>query len=414
MSINKSLNPANNNVSNSMFIESSNDNSTNPSFHSSSNLRNTWKGGAPSPTKNRTSKFQFNTEGVSIFFGKAQPILRADDKTETLPEETFGPIILNPKDNNLYKAWEKAMVSELENYKDTQGKITENAKKVDWITRNPGVLCFQIRRAVYNKEKKKLEKTNQLFTFDKEIHIDRFMLQNKDSVERIRYDVQQLESRIEVIQNELKSMSKFGPNQSDLADSLRTCLTFIQTLQAGQAEEGFPSRLVDVLRKDYRIEMAGVGKLLEETVQEKARLLNEKRNLETQITSSYGKIEESRYRLFSIIMHDGTAEYGHYYAFIRDGEKWFKFNDFHVKEVSEEEVFSLAYGGEGTASAYCVFYVSESLSGQENFPTHQLLDSSDSFYSKIVPVTLLSQVKSENKKYQTVSEFVFEIIFSSL
>ena len=60
-------------------------------------------------------------------------------------------------------------------------------------------------------------------------------------------------------------------------------------------------------------------------------------------------------------MHEGTAEYGHYYAFIRDGKQWYKFNDFTVTIVEESEVFELAYGGKGAASAYCIFYVQESI-----------------------------------------------------
>ena len=40
-------------------------------------------------------------------------------------------------------------------------------------------------------------------------------------------------------------------------------------------------------------------------------------------------------------VHDGGAEGGHFYAFIKDHKqnKWRKFNDLKIRFVSEEEVF---------------------------------------------------------------------------
>jgi len=51
--------------------------------------------------------------------------------------------------------------------------------------------------------------------------------------------------------------------------------------------------------------------------------------------------------LHSICVHDGSALTGHYYCFIYDyfQEKWRKFNDIRVTEVSEEEVFRESEGG---------------------------------------------------------------------
>ena len=49
-----------------------------------------------------------------------------------------------------------------------------------------------------------------------------------------------------------------------------------------------------------------------------------------------------------MLIHDGNvADQGHYYSFTKDHtvNKWFKYNDHSVAEVSEEEVFSYAFGG---------------------------------------------------------------------
>lgn len=58
------------------------------------------------------------------------------------------------------------------------------------------------------------------------------------------------------------------------------------------------------------------------------------------------------YHLFAILVHQGTAAGGHYYAFIKTprsgnsasasasggGEEWYEFNDAHVRKLSREEV----------------------------------------------------------------------------
>ena len=46
----------------------------------------------------------------------------------------------------------------------------------------------------------------------------------------------------------------------------------------------------------------------------------------------------NRYHLHAILVHRGTLNAGHYYAFIRpnvDEDRWFEFNDSRVTEVSK-------------------------------------------------------------------------------
>ena len=53
------------------------------------------------------------------------------------------------------------------------------------------------------------------------------------------------------------------------------------------------------------------------------------------------------YYLHCILMHEGTAESGHYYSFIYDRkqEAWWRFSDVNVSLEIEEVVFREAYGG---------------------------------------------------------------------
>ena len=43
---------------------------------------------------------------------------------------------------------------------------------------------------------------------------------------------------------------------------------------------------------------------------------------------------DSKYKLSGILVHSGSADAGHYYSFIKVGDKWFEFNDKHVSEFN--------------------------------------------------------------------------------
>jgi ubiquitin C-terminal hydrolase len=60
--------------------------------------------------------------------------------------------------------------------------------------------------------------------------------------------------------------------------------------------------------------------------------------------------EDVTYDLQSIVIHMGRFGVGHYYSYVRPdlcSNTWYRFNDDIVEEVTEEEVFEDAYGGEG-------------------------------------------------------------------
>jgi ubiquitin carboxyl-terminal hydrolase 7 len=65
--------------------------------------------------------------------------------------------------------------------------------------------------------------------------------------------------------------------------------------------------------------------------------------------SILGGSESNIYRLFSILIHGGSLDSGHYYAYIKPTvteDKWFKFNDSTVSEVTKNHALSEGMGGE--------------------------------------------------------------------
>ena len=62
-----------------------------------------------------------------------------------------------------------------------------------------------------------------------------------------------------------------------------------------------------------------------------------------ELQNPWGYLESNSeaYQLHAICVHDGGADGGHYFTFIKDHKenKWRKFNDFKIWEVEESEVF---------------------------------------------------------------------------
>lgn len=70
------------------------------------------------------------------------------------------------------------------------------------------------------------------------------------------------------------------------------------------------------------------------------------------------------YRLHAVLVHEGQANAGHYWAYIyhQPRKSWLKYNDISVTESSWEELERDSFGGLKNASAYCLMYISDKVS----------------------------------------------------
>lgn len=67
------------------------------------------------------------------------------------------------------------------------------------------------------------------------------------------------------------------------------------------------------------------------------------------------------YYLHAVLVHEGQAASGHYWAYIYDKNKqWLKYNDITVSDASWEELVKESVGGYHNASAYCLMYIDKS------------------------------------------------------
>ncbi|XP_005740205.1 ubiquitin carboxyl-terminal hydrolase 25 isoform X2 [Pundamilia nyererei] len=136
---------------------------------------------------------------------------------------------------------------------------------------------------------------------------------------------------------------------------------------------------------------------------------NDTRDLQGSITRIHRTIElmysdksmmQVPYRLHAVLVHEGQANAGHYWAYIYDPHQrcWMKYNDISVTKSSWEELVRDSFGGYRNASAYCLMYINDKkpFLTEEEFDkeTGQILSGMDK-----LPPDLKQYVKEDNEQF---------------
>ena len=68
------------------------------------------------------------------------------------------------------------------------------------------------------------------------------------------------------------------------------------------------------------------------------------------------------YRLHAVMVHEGSVNSGHYWAYVYDHKRrvWLKCNDNTVNEATWDELQKESVGGKSNASAYSLVYLDAS------------------------------------------------------
>uniref|UniRef100_A0A8U8C143 Ubiquitin carboxyl-terminal hydrolase n=1 Tax=Geospiza parvula TaxID=87175 RepID=A0A8U8C143_GEOPR len=132
---------------------------------------------------------------------------------------------------------------------------------------------------------------------------------------------------------------------------------------------------------------------------------NDTRDLQESISRIHRTIElmysdktmvQVPYRLHAVLVHEGQANAGHYWAYIYDHHqnRWMKYNDISVTKSTWEELERDSFGGYRNASAYCLMYIND----KEQYliqETGQMLVGMDT-----LPSDLRDYVKEDNKRFE--------------
>lgn len=82
---------------------------------------------------------------------------------------------------------------------------------------------------------------------------------------------------------------------------------------------------------------------------------------ELKVVGFFNVLSQVPYRLHAVLVHEGQANAGHYWAYIYDPRQqcWMKYNDITVSKSSWEELVRDSFGGYRNASAYCLMYIDD-------------------------------------------------------
>ena len=361
-----------------------------------------------------------------LFYGLQHEETFYIEKDETSHHEQkeviFGQFILHVENKDLYAAWDRAMAAKIDDYVTQSGSRVE-ADHDTWITKAPQVLLFQISRVDFDKKTQTPIKNHKQFTFPKVLYPDRFLLENKQLSTELRVKMIKLRKKIERLEQVLEQFEKYKASQASIQQILSLASSFI-------TDQSHPSEYMDA--EDASLNVYNPGRLLSpatvppldfataedlltryinRTQEMATNMRKQLKDCSEEIQSMFDRPELTRrpYQLHSILIHDGQAGSGHYFACIFEPETstWRKYSDINVTEISEEDVFTEAFGGHQYASAYCLMYLdthlTQAIPSGIQLRSHRLasvLDQSvvKDVYNSFVPRQLAAEVDDDNLK----------------
>nr|XP_020649050.1 ubiquitin carboxyl-terminal hydrolase 28 isoform X5 [Pogona vitticeps] len=337
--------------------------------------------------------------------------------------ETFGqyPLQVNCY-KNLIECLEGAMVE-----KEAGSSPNQSVKygQERWFTKLPPVLTFELSRFEFNQSIGQPEKIHNKLEFPKIIYMDRFLYSNKELVQAKREEIKKLKDQIAGLQQKLEKYMRYGSGSTrfPLPDMLQYVLEFASTRSSPgvlstqvsapteaqvecQPSETPPAqssvKVTETERAEYvasapavsqangplrastgsvempeypaprvtsedniNIVMTCLQRWREDVEQDMADLKNSIALLSEAMGQMYSdaQLQQVPYHLHAVLVHEGQANAGHYWAYIHHQPRktWLKYNDISVTESSWEEVERDSFGGLQNASAYCLMYINRKL-----------------------------------------------------
>ncbi|XP_038657303.1 ubiquitin carboxyl-terminal hydrolase 25 isoform X2 [Scyliorhinus canicula] len=401
---------------------------------------------------------------VELFYGRFLAVgMHEGKKFEN--SEMFGqyPLQVNGF-KDLHECLEAAMVEgEIESLQAENSANSAKSGQEHWFTALPPVLTFELSRFEFNQALGRPEKIHHKLEFPSVLYMDRYMDKNREITRIKREEIRRLKEHLTMLQQRLERYLSYGsgPKRFPLADVLQYALEFasskpvctspvddVETAppnsttatqtparQESPMEQGPlapteapctppPQRLVvhkpftqsrippenpmhpaprhiteDELRvlegclHRWRMEVENDTRVLQESI---ARL---HRTIDMMYTDK--TMMQVPYRLHAVLVHEGQANAGHYWAYIHDHhhDRWMKYNDIAVTKSSWEELERDSFGGYRNASAYCLMYINDTerylIEEEFDKETGQVLTGMNT-----LPCDLKEYVRDDNRRFE--------------
>ncbi|NXL33220.1 UBP25 hydrolase, partial [Glaucidium brasilianum] len=396
---------------------------------------------------------------VELFYGRflAVGVLEGKKFENT---EMFGqyPLQVNGF-KDLHECLEAAMIEG-----EIESLHSENSAKSGqehWFTELPPVLTFELSRFEFNQALGRPEKIHNKLEFPPILYLDRYMHKNREITRIKRDEIKRLKEYLTVLQQRLERYLSYGsgPKRFPLVDVLQYALEFASSKpvctspvddlgasapasstlpaqtspstveQQGPSSPDVPSTSPvqrSVIHKPFTqsrippdLPMHPAPRHITEeelSVLEgclhrwRTEVENDTRDLQESISRIHRTIElmysdktmvQVPYRLHAVLVHEGQANAGHYWAYIYDHHqnRWMKYNDISVTKSTWEELERDSFGGYRNASAYCLMYINDKeqylIQEEFNKETGQILVGMDT-----LPSDLRDYVKEDNKRFE--------------
>ncbi|MEQ2274591.1 Ubiquitin carboxyl-terminal hydrolase 25, partial [Xenotaenia resolanae] len=356
---------------------------------------------------------------VELFYGRflAVGVLEGKKFENT---EMFGqyPLQVNGF-KDLHECLEAAMVEgEIESLHSAENSARSGQEH--WFTELPPVLTFELSRFEFNQALGRPEKIHNKLEFPSMLYMDRYMDRNREITRIKREEIRRLKEHLTLLQQRLERYLSYGsgPKRFPLADVLQYAMEFASTPTAAQQQRVPVHKPFTQSRLPPDLPMHPAPRHITE---EELRVLegclhrwrseveNDTRDLQGSITRIHRTIElmysdksmmQVPYRLHAVLVHEGQANAGHYWAYIYDPHQrcWMKYNDISVTKSSWEELVRDSFGGYRNASAYCLMYINDKkpflIEEEFDKETGQILSGMDK-----LPPDLKHYVKEDNEQF---------------
>ncbi|XP_055279017.1 ubiquitin carboxyl-terminal hydrolase 28 isoform X5 [Moschus berezovskii] len=242
-----------------------------------------------------------------------------------------------------------------------------------WFTKLPPVLTFELSRFEFNQSLGQPEKIHNKLEFPQIIYMDRYMYRSKELVRSKRECIRKLKEEIKILQQKLESTSKESTSQeaegtfSSSEDSVHKSEMAEQPLKPPRSSVEMPAHPAPRTVTDEEINF--VKTCLQRWRNEIEQDIQDLKNCIASTTQTIEQmycdplLRQVPYRLHAVLVHEGQANAGHYWAYVYDQPRqvWLKYNDISVTESSWEELERDSYGGQRNVSAYCLMYINDKL-----------------------------------------------------
>uniref|UniRef100_A0A667XI50 Ubiquitin carboxyl-terminal hydrolase 25 n=1 Tax=Myripristis murdjan TaxID=586833 RepID=A0A667XI50_9TELE len=393
---------------------------------------------------------------VELFYGRflAVGVLEGKKFENT---EMFGqyPLQVNGF-KDLHECLEAAMIEgEIESLHSAENSARSGQEH--WFTELPPVLTFELSRFEFNQALGRPEKIHNKLEFPSMLYMDRYMDRNRDITRIKREEIRRLKEHLTLLQQRLERYLSYGsgPKRFPLADVLQYAMEFASskpvctspvedidtsappggttgTLEDGSATAAGPAT-APTAAQQQRVPIhkpftqsrlppdLPMHPAPRHITEEELRVLegclhrwrseveNDTRDLQGSISRIHRTIEmmysdksmmQVPYRLHAVLVHEGQANAGHYWAYIYDPHqrRWMKYNDISVTKSSWEELVRDSFGGYRNASAYCLMYINDKkpflIEEEFDKETGQMLSGLDK-----LPPDLKQYVKEDNELF---------------